>query len=141
MRTVAGKRELLLDLVRCPACGSRIAAETDEAVCHENGHTFPVLDGVLVLVDDKDLAANEQYEHQRRYFDKEFKRYTRYELAPWRVSYLNRLRKAGALEPPVVDVGVGGSGATVIEAARAGGLAVGCDLSLEGLVRARRSAV
>ncbi len=38
---------------------------------------------------------------------------------------------------PIVDVGVGGSGYTVIEAARAGHAAIGCDLSLEALVAAR----
>ncbi len=41
---------------------------------------------------------------------------------------------------PLVDVGVGGSGYTVIEAARAGRPAIGCDLSLEGLLVARRFA-
>jgi SAM-dependent methyltransferase len=41
---------------------------------------------------------------------------------------------------PLVDVGVGGSGYTVIEAARAGRPAIGCDLSLEGLAAARRFA-
>src|SRR5439155_8529259 len=39
------------------------------------------------------------------------------------------------------DVGVGGSGYTVIEAARAGHPAVGCDLSFEGLLAARSFAI
>jgi len=43
-------------------------------------------------------------------------------------------------ETPLVDVGVGGSGYTVIESARAGRPAIGCDLSLEGLLAARRFA-
>jgi len=43
-------------------------------------------------------------------------------------------------DSPLVDVGVGGSGYTVIEAARAGRVAIGCDLSLEGLLTARRFA-
>jgi SAM-dependent methyltransferase len=43
-------------------------------------------------------------------------------------------------DSPLVDVGVGGSGYTVIEAARAGRPAIGCDLSLEGLRAARRFA-
>ena len=41
---------------------------------------------------------------------------------------------------PLVDVGVGGSGYTVIEAARAGQPAIGCDLSLQGLLAARKFA-
>jgi SAM-dependent methyltransferase len=59
------------------------------------------------------------------------------------VSYLRRLDAAGALGgpgAPLVDVGVGGSGYTVIEAAKAGRPAVGCDLSLAGLRAAKRFA-
>jgi ubiquinone/menaquinone biosynthesis C-methylase UbiE len=111
--------------VRLPACARR----------------FPIVDGVVVMVDDAALGADPQYERQRQYFDAEFTSYERYELENWRVSYLSRLRSAGLLDGgPVIDVGVGGSGYTVIEAARAGSLAVGCDLSLEGLVTARRFA-
>jgi SAM-dependent methyltransferase len=40
----------------------------------------------------------------------------------------------------VLDVGVGGSGHTVIEAARSGSAAAGCDLSLQALRSARRFA-
>jgi SAM-dependent methyltransferase len=134
-------QERLLELVRCPSCGGAMADTNAEIACRERGHRFPVVDGVLVLVDDVTLAGDPQYEHQRRYFDAEFARYGAYRLDRWRVSYLDRLRRAGALTAPVVDIGVGGSGSTVIEAARAGGLALGCDLSLEGLVRARRAAV
>jgi SAM-dependent methyltransferase len=105
------------------------------------GHRFPIIRGVLVMVDDAALEADPQYQGQRRYFDAEFGRYTRYDLANWRLSYLRRLRAGGLLDAgPVIDIGVGGSGYTVIEAARAGALAVGCDLSLEGLLTARRFA-
>jgi SAM-dependent methyltransferase len=134
-------RERLLELVRCPACGSAVAEGRDEVVCLEHGHAFPVVEGVLVMIDDDELRRNRQYEHQRGYFDAEFSRYGSYRLDAWRVSYLNRLRGAGALAPPVVDVGVGGSGATVIEVARTGGIAVGCDLSLTGLVQARNASI
>jgi ubiquinone/menaquinone biosynthesis C-methylase UbiE len=95
------------------------------------------------MVDEQALAADPHYDRQRRYFDAEFGAYRRYRLENWRRSYLGRLRSAGALgdgHAPVVDVGVGGSGYTVIEAARDGSPAVGCDLSLEGLLTARRLA-
>ena len=69
--------------------------------------------------------------------------YSRYEPERWRQSFIRRI--FGALEidgnGPYLDVGVGGSGATVVEAARAGTPAVGCDLSIEGVVQARRFAV
>jgi ubiquinone/menaquinone biosynthesis C-methylase UbiE len=114
----------------------------DEALC-SSGHRFEIASGVLVMLDEQGLAADPQYELQRRYFDAEFVGYRRYRLENWRVSYLRRLRAAGALGDgiaPVIDVGVGGSGYTVIEAARSGSYAVGCDLSLDGLIRARRFA-
>src|SRR5207253_6243015 len=75
--------------------------------------------------------------------DCEFGSYARYGLENWRQSYLERLRSAGLLsntDSPFLDVGVGGSGCTVIEAARAGLPSVGCDLSLEGLLTAKRFA-
>ena len=103
--------------------------------------SFPRVEGVVVAVGDDELAADPQYLDQRDYFDAEFARYQRYELESWRRSYLTRLAAAGVLSPgPVIDVGVGASGYTVIEAARTGAEAVGCDLSLAGLVKARRFA-
>jgi SAM-dependent methyltransferase len=131
----------LLGLVRCPVCGSDVTRAGNEVACVDRGHAFPVVDGVLVLVDDATLTGDPQYERQRRYFDAEFVHYGAYRLERWRMSYLNRLQQTGVLTPPLVDIGVGGSGYTVIEVARAGGLAVGCDLSLEGLVRARHAAL
>jgi ubiquinone/menaquinone biosynthesis C-methylase UbiE len=78
---------------------------------------------------------------QRAYFDAEFASYDRYALENWRVAYLDRLQAAGLFDgSPLVDVGVGGSGYTVIEAARRGLDAVGCDLSLTALLKARRFA-
>lgn len=96
-----------------------------------------------MLIGLERLEADPQYAHQRAYFDGEFGGYDRYLLDRWRVSYLDRLRAEGCLGgagAPLIDVGVGGSGYTVIEAAREGRLALGCDLSLEGLRAARRSA-
>jgi ubiquinone/menaquinone biosynthesis C-methylase UbiE len=107
------------------------------------GHSFRVTDRIPVMVDDETLAREPHYEQQRRYFDAEFERYSRYAPENWRISYLRRLRAAGALgdgELPVLDVAVGGSGHTVIEAAREGSRAVGCDLSLQALRTGRRFA-
>lgn len=133
---------MLTGLVRCPTCGAALDVEQDGARC-SSGHEFAAEGGVLVLVDAETLGADPQYAHQREYFDTEFAAYRSYQLENWRRSYLQRLRDArtlGADVTPLVDVGVGGSGYTVIEAARSGAYAVGCDLSLDGLVRARRFA-
>jgi ubiquinone/menaquinone biosynthesis C-methylase UbiE len=127
---------LLEALLRCPTCDSELTLGPDAAVC-TSGHGFDVVDDVVILVDEATLASDPQYEGQRRYFDAEFKGYSRYTLENWRRSYLDRLRAAGLLDgSALIDVGVGGSGYTVIEAARSGS-AAGCDLSLQGLATAR----
>jgi SAM-dependent methyltransferase len=141
--TSATSPAALQALLRCPACGAEISFGAEEALCAAGAHRYPVVEGIPVLVDEETLQADPQYAGQRSYFDSEFSRYDRYLLEHWRVSYLNRLRAAGLLGDsgsPLVDVGVGGSGYTVIEAARAGQPAIGCDLSLEGLLSARRFA-
>jgi ubiquinone/menaquinone biosynthesis C-methylase UbiE/uncharacterized protein YbaR (Trm112 family) len=128
-------------ILRCPQCGAELALG-EFAVC-ASGHSYPVVDGIPVFVDEETIAGDEQYAGQRAYFDAEFKEYDRYAPENWRLAYLDRLRTAGVLTgstSPLLDVGVGGSGYTVIEAARAGRPAVGCDLSLEGLLVARRFA-
>jgi SAM-dependent methyltransferase len=138
-----GSRSALEALPRCAECAAELVVEGDEVLCRTAEHRFPIVDGVLVMVDDSALESDPQYGRQRQYFDAEFSGYARYQLENWRLSYLKRLRSAGLLssDGPLIDVGVGGSGYTVIEAARSGSLAVGCDLSLEALVTARRFAV
>jgi SAM-dependent methyltransferase len=132
----------LTALLRCPACREPLEVGAGEATCGA-GHRYRVVDGIPVLVDEATLAADPQYAHQRDYFDAEFSQYEAYALDLWRVSYLQRLADADTLGgdgAPLVDVAVGGSGYTVIEAARAGRPAIGCDLSLEGLRAAKRFA-
>jgi SAM-dependent methyltransferase len=139
----AGARSALLSTLRCPECRTPMRPDGDGLACEGAGHRFPVVDGVPVLVDESQIEDDAQYAHQRRYFDEQFAGYHRYELERWRVSYLNRLREADALGgegAPLVDVAVGGSGYTVIEAAREGRPAVGCDLSLQGMLAAQRLA-
>jgi 2-polyprenyl-3-methyl-5-hydroxy-6-metoxy-1,4-benzoquinol methylase len=135
----------LSDLLRCPLCHSALTKSQTDLVCTavEHPHHFPFVDGLPVLTDAAAVEHDRHYELQRAYFDAEFARLHEYVLEPWRVSYLDRLRNASVLGTPgtlIVDVGVGGTGYTVIEHARLGGLAVGCDLSLEALRRARRFA-
>ncbi|MDX6414215.1 MAG: hypothetical protein QOH23_1625 [Gaiellaceae bacterium] len=133
--------ERLESLLRCPECGSEVVLD-ELAIC-AGGHRYPVVSGIPVFLDENMIASDPQYAGQRAYFDTEFRGYQRYALDNWRIAYLDRLREAGVLDgpaSPLVDVGVGGSGYTVIEAARGGRPAIGCDLSLEGLLIAREFA-
>jgi SAM-dependent methyltransferase len=123
---------------KCPVCGAALAGEP--LACASCGATYATLDSVPVLVPPS-LSA--QHEHQRQYFDAEFGQFAAYRVDDWRRSFNDRIFPAIRIDPehaPYLDVGVGGSGATVIEAARAGVDAVGCDLSVEGVVRASRFA-
>lgn len=125
--------------VVCPVCKGVLSAD-GTLVCQSCGLSYPLVDGLPVLVPDT-LTA--QHEGQREYFDREFSGYSAYQLENWRLSFIERIFGAlGVLEggSPYLDVGVGGSGATVIEAARRGVEAVGCDLSVEGVLAACRFA-
>jgi ubiquinone/menaquinone biosynthesis C-methylase UbiE/uncharacterized protein YbaR (Trm112 family) len=128
------------DLLRCPLCGGEVILGETEVVCSRRAHRFPVVEGIPIMTDEQAMEADPHYGRQRAYFAAEFARYGRYELEPWRRSYLRRLRSGGLVDQdggPLLDVGVGGSGYTVIEAARSGLDAVGCDLSFQALTRAR----
>jgi ubiquinone/menaquinone biosynthesis C-methylase UbiE len=79
---------------------------------------------------------------QRALFDKHYNKFDSYKLENWRKSFLNRIfshldipdRSGGGY---YLDVGVGGSGYTVIEAAKLGQKSIGVDLSLEAIQKAR----
>jgi ubiquinone/menaquinone biosynthesis C-methylase UbiE len=88
-------------------------------------------------------SLSRQQHSQARYFDTEFGRYGQYAPENWRRSFIARIFRALAIRAgggPYLDVGVGGSGATVIEAARLGVEATGCDLSISGVLHASRLA-
>lgn len=126
--------------VVCPRCRGALAATETSVDCRTCGASYPVWAAVPLLTTD---GLTAQQVAQRRYFDAEFAGYESYELENWRLSYIERI--FGALRVldrrgPYLDVGVGGSGATVIEAARRGVEAVGCDLSPTAILTARRSA-
>jgi uncharacterized protein YbaR (Trm112 family) len=132
---VQARPETLEALLRCPGCGGELALDAESAVCAGSVHRYPVVEGIPVFVDEETIASDPQYAGQRSYFDSQFRGYEQYSLENWRVGYLDRLSSTGVLDgsaSTLVDVGVGGSGYTVIEAARAGWPAIGCDLSLEG---------
>jgi ubiquinone/menaquinone biosynthesis C-methylase UbiE len=87
-----------------------------------------------------------QHRRQKRYFDRAYGGAGTYTLENWRQSYLRRifpeLGMGSRLKPGFryLDVGVGGNGYTVIEAARLGCSAWGVDLSEVGVASARRLA-
>jgi len=39
-------------VLACPRCGSGVSLESDPVRCRERGHTYPVVDGIPILVDE-----------------------------------------------------------------------------------------
>ena len=123
----------------CPRCRSALDGGTRYA-CTGCGTTYETAAGVPILLAD---GLSSHQGAQREYFDAEFSALERYELPNWRLSFLERIVNALDILAgggPYLDVGVGGSGATVIEVARRGVDASGCDLSVAGVVQAQRFA-
>ncbi|HEV2119149.1 MAG TPA: class I SAM-dependent methyltransferase [Candidatus Bathyarchaeia archaeon] len=87
------------------------------------------------------MSISEHERGQQRYFDAEFEGYSRYQLENWRRSFLNRIFTALGIgstrNESYLDIGVGGSGYTVIEATRKGCVSVGVDISSEGVRKAK----
>src|SRR5438132_4887816 len=124
----------------CPRCKHELARGARSLTCAQCGAAYALVGDVPVLVHE---GLSEQEEHQRRYFDSEFSGYAEYALENWRQSFIERIFESlDVLDGggPYLDVGVGGSGVTVIEAAKRGVHAVGCDLSVEGILSADRFA-
>ena len=110
----------------------------------ESRHSFAVIDGVPVLVMEDDSAqVAEQHKHQREFYDQVYGADGEYSLELWQRAYVERLKPLWNASPqaPFLDVGSGGDAYTVVEAARLGLRAVGCDLSVQAMRRARRLAI
>lgn len=128
------------DLV-CIDCHGALGGTTAALRCVDCGAAYPIVGDVPVLLPP---TLSGQQLAQTAYFDAEFSVYDQYQPEHWRASYMRRIFSALGIADTsggrYLDVGVGGSGATVIEAARLGVEAIGCDLSLEGVRRASRFA-
>jgi ubiquinone/menaquinone biosynthesis C-methylase UbiE len=129
----------LLKILACPLCKSDVTLDGEYLLCVNDkcGSKFPIADGIPIML----AETGKQHENQMKYFNHEFKGYEKYVLENWRISYLQRIFRALELRDDsgglYLDVGVGGSGYTVIEATRRGCRSVGIDLSFEGIKKAR----
>ncbi len=132
---------ILTKILRCPICRTELEFR-DNLRCR-GGHTFPVEDGVPILSGPESATEEMQHSHQRDFYNREYGEFRAYRLEHWESVYVKRVTSMwGNGGPPgfYLDVGAGGSGYTVIESARRGAIAVGCDISLNGMKSARRFA-
>ena len=130
---VTGFGETMIELV-CPACHGSLE-RSPRAALPCVWERLLVLQGVALLLP---AALSEQQSSQAMSFDEEFAGYVRYRLDHWRRAYFERIWEALELDTgsTYLDVGSGGSGVNVIEAARRGVRAFGGDISVTGVRRA-----
>lgn len=95
----------------------------------------------------KNIEAKKQHDHQKKYFNDHFNKFKDYKLPNWRISYIKRIFDALGIKKNLdysnkfyLDVGVGGSGYTVIEAAKKGLFSIGTDSSLVAMKKANHFA-
>jgi ubiquinone/menaquinone biosynthesis C-methylase UbiE len=127
------------EVLACPICKSDVELSGNVLTC-VNGDCrsqFPIVDGIPVMLPQ----LNRHHEYEKQYFDQEFMRYEKYALENWRISYIKRIFGSLSISSSVtdsyLDIGVGGSGYTVIEAVRRGNKSVGLDVSIEGVKKAQ----
>ncbi len=138
-----------VEVLACPDCRGHLTEDMTNLVCMDCGNSFEITDGVALLVSQSGGFEEDHIKQQKKYFNNEFKAYGEYKLENWRKSYLDRIfrslgfgnfRSTDKSDHFYLDVGCGGSGYTVIEAARKNIRSIGCDLSLEGMLKAQRFA-
>ncbi len=87
-----------------------------------------------------------QFKNQKKYFDREFGAYKKYQLQNWRISYIKRIFEGLKIDENLktsdlyLDIGVGGSGYTIIEAGKKGLKSIGSDISPIGMRKAKEFA-
>lgn len=91
------------------------------------------------------IKIEKAHNKQKKYYNKEFKELYTYQLENWRRSYIDRIFRYIDIwevegEEYYLDIGIGGSGYTVIEAAKLGYKAIGIDCSIEGVKKANKFA-
>lgn len=130
-----------LAYICCPDCKGKLSYNKD-LYCATCKKKYPVIDDIPILLTNGKQKENLHYEGQIKYFDKAYKNDP---IELWQKTYNDRIFQifnSGKSKKSHVflDIGVGGTGYTVIEAAKRGFLAVGCDLSLVGIQKAKHLA-
>ncbi|MCL5985051.1 MAG: class I SAM-dependent methyltransferase [Actinobacteria bacterium] len=130
------------EILACPQCKDKLQIVGDTIQCEGCGKSYDIVEGIPVLV-GSETSKQEHHISQVRHFNKYVKKFETYHLDNWRISFMKRafskldIGARNDKSPPLyLDVGCGGSGYMVIEAAKTGVRAVGCDLSFEAMAKA-----
>ena len=139
--------EEFISVLTCPPCHGALSIGRDVLKCEVCGEDYKVVKDIPILIPKKIEDENiKQLAHQSEWFDRHYSYFHSYRLENWRKSMLKRmftgLEMRGNHDPGslYLDIGVGGNGYTVIEAARKGYTAAGTDLSIEGVLSSKKFA-
>jgi SAM-dependent methyltransferase len=139
----------LADLLVCPSCQVALTGSDGSLSCGACGRSFPVVDGIPVLLVDTADHNDAQKQRQAGYFDQEDPEFetTRPHGAPALYGWLlgEKFRRSvaavrGALAGSVALTVCGGSGMDAEFLARAGARVISSDLSLGAAKRAAERA-
>lgn len=139
-----------IDNFVCPVCRRDLFCGKNKLLCSNSacGEEFEVIEDVPILIPCSVANKNrKQLDHQTQWFDSHYESFKEYKLENWRKSMLMRIFSSLNMEENnegsgdiYLDIGVGGSGYTVIEAAKKGYNCMGIDLSLQGILAAKKFA-
>lgn len=129
----------LINYIACPSCTSpKLVLERKKIICHKCNSSYEVLDGVPILINEKDL--NEQERKQKRIYEKGYAVVSKenYRLDNWNKSMCKRVFRVEQKEKirTYLDIGCGATGYMVIEAAKKNWLSFGIDISIELMIKA-----
>lgn len=138
-----------IEVLVCPVCHAGLSLADSKLICCNPGcgEDFQIVEEIPILIPKAIGDKNqEQLNHQAAWFDSHYLNFKEYRLENWRKSMLQRIFKGLDINSNekrksiYLDIGVGGNGYTVIEVARKGYDCIGADLSLQGVLSAKRFA-
>jgi len=73
----------LLSILICPKCKSKIDYNNDFLICQKCFSHYPIIDGIPIMMVEKQ-EEEKQHDHQVKYFNCHFSKFTEYQLPNWR---------------------------------------------------------
>lgn len=131
-------------LLCCPACKADLQKNPDSFLCLECSKTYPIVSGVPIFLLD---MQGEQLSTQKELFNDTYAGINEYKLELWQKSFFKRTLEGFNLQGKrsqkkglYIDIGSGGNGYQVIEMAKLGIPAIGIDISITGILQAKKFA-
>lgn len=131
------------EILCCPECKGNLKISKD-IKCLRCKRTYEIVHEIPILLENKTGKEKEVLDFQTKYFDSEWSIH-KTPLSDWKKTYLKRVKDLFNIKPNkeklkdlFLDIGVGASGYTVLDMAKNGYNSVGCDISLEGMLKAKK---